>query len=462
MIGGIVSIDRYAIFVTAGIAAMSLIPLVLRAAGDAPDPGCRCRGNLETGRSLFVVVAFLRRISTRRLLALCAAVVAVGVGGTALALAASGAGPVPPPKDLPVAIHDALTAPKVDGVTARIEFTDHLINNSDVRGGSPLLSGASGRLWASSDGHLRLELQADAGSEGATGDTQVVSDGHQVTVYDSGSNTVYKADLPASHPTGGDTTHQDQPPSVAEIQKKLDQLMQHAALSGAEPSDVAGQPAYTVRVEPKANGGLVGGAELAWDAVHGTPLRAAVYAKGDSSPVLELKVTDISFGPVSSSAFDVTPPAGAKVTDLTPKSGTGNTDHSGQQDQPPVTGLQQVQQAVSFPIAAPDSVAGLSRNEVRLIHSGDHPAALVTYGEGLGGIAVIEHPADSKAGSGGAADQNGGQGGVSLPTVTINGVQGHELDTPLGTLVDFQRDGVGYTVIGSVVPATALAAAQAL
>jgi outer membrane lipoprotein-sorting protein len=404
------------------------------------------------------VIAFLRRISTRRLLTLCASLVAIGGGGTAIAIAATSGGPVPQPKDLPVAIHDALTAPKVEGVTARIHFTNHLINNSDVRGGSPLLSGASGRLWASSDGHVRLELQADASSEGGgSSDSQIVSDGHSVTAYDSGSNTVYKADLPADRKDSTDAS-QDQPPSIAEIQQKLNDLMEHATVSGAQPSDVAGQPAYTVRIEPKQDGGLVGGAELAWDAVHGTPLRAAVYAKGDSSPVLELTVTDISYGPVDSSVFDVSPPPDAKVTDLTPKSGTGGTEGSGQQDRAPVTGLQQVQAAVSFPIAAPDSLAGLPRNEVRLIHSGDHPAALVTYGEGLGGIAVIEHPADAQSNS----NSSGDNGQVSLPTVTINGVQGHELDTPLGTLIDFQRTGVGYTVIGSVVPATALAAAQGL
>ena len=185
-----------------------------------------------------------------------------------------------------------------------------------------------------------------------------------------------------------------------------------------------------------------------------------MYAKGDSSPVLELRVTDISYGPVDSSVFDVTPPADAKVTDLTPKSGTNRTDRSGQPDQAPVTGLQQVQGAVSFPISAPDSLAGLSRNEVRLIHSGDHPAALVTYGQGLDGIAVIEHPVDANSNS--SSNASGDQGQVSLPTVSVNGAQGHELDTPLGTLITFGRSGVDYTVIGSVVPATALAAAQGL
>jgi outer membrane lipoprotein-sorting protein len=405
------------------------------------------------------VIAFLRRISTRRLLALSVAVVAIGAGGTALALAATGGGPTPPPKDLPVAIHDALTAPKVDGVTARIQFTNHLINNSDVQGGSPILSGASGRLWATPDGKVRLELQADASSEGGTSDTQVLSDGNQVTVYDSGTNTLYKADLPAGDSTNSGGTQTEQPPSLAEIQTKLTQVMEHATVSGAQPSDVAGQPAYTVRVEPKQNGGLVGGAELAWDAVHGTPLRAAIYAKGDSSPVIQLEVTDISYGAVSSSVFDVTPPAGAKVTDLTPQGSSGaNATQDKQANEAPVTGLQQVQQAVSFQIAAPDSLAGLPRSEVRLIQSGDKPAALVSYGTGLGGIAVIEHPADSKASS----PANGDQGQPTLPKVTINGVQGEELDTPLGTLIDFQRGGVDYTVIGSVASATAQAAAQGL
>ena len=142
---------------------------------------------------------FLRRISTRRLLALCAACVAGGIGATAIAMAASGGGPKPPAEPLPVAVHDALTAPTVQGVSARIQFTNHLISGADVQGADPILSGASGRLWASSDGHLRLELQADSNSEGATSDSQVVSDGHRAWVYDSGSNTVFEGTLPAGH-----------------------------------------------------------------------------------------------------------------------------------------------------------------------------------------------------------------------------------------------------------------------
>jgi outer membrane lipoprotein-sorting protein len=377
------------------------------------------------------------------------------IGAAALAMATTGGGPKPPPQTLPVAVHDALAAPETQGVSGRIQFTNHLLSSSDLQGGSPLLSGASGRLWASPDGHLRLELQADAGGGSGTGDTQVLSDGKRVSVYDSGTNTVYEANLPKGQDqTASDASANGQTPSLDQVKKGIAQLMEHAAVSGAEPSDVAGHPAYTVRIEPKQNGGLVGGAELAWDAVHGTPLRVAIYAKGDSSPVVELKVTDLSYGPVPSSVFDVSPPAGAKVVDLSPSGG----QPSAKGDSPPVTGLDQVQQGVSFPIAAPDTLAGMPRGEIRLVSSGKDAGALVTYGQGLGGIAVLERPINQQTSS----TTSSGEGQLSLPKVSIGGVQADELATPLGTMVRFERTGVEYTVLGSVAPATAEAAARAL
>src|SRR4051812_48494626 len=235
---------------------------------------------------------FLRTVPTRRLLVLCAGIVAVAAGGTAIALAATGGGPAPAPKPLAQAVHDALTAPTVQGVSARIHFTNHLVDAGALgegAGGNPLISGASGRLWATADGKLRLELQSDAGG----GDAQVLVDGDRFTVLNGG--TVYRGTLPRHK------EHEHGIPSVAQIQRRLTDLMGHAVVSGAQPGNVAGQPAYTVRISPKEHRGMVGAAELAWDAATGVPLRAAVYAAGDSSPVLELTATQISYGPVDSS-----------------------------------------------------------------------------------------------------------------------------------------------------------------
>ncbi len=55
-----------------------------------------------------------------------------------------------------------------------------------------MLAGSTGRLWASADGDVRLELQ----SSGGGGDAQVVLQGDQIWLYHAAANTVYRATLP--------------------------------------------------------------------------------------------------------------------------------------------------------------------------------------------------------------------------------------------------------------------------
>jgi outer membrane lipoprotein-sorting protein len=394
-------------------------------------------------------MAFLRRISTRQLLALAAAVAALAAGTTAIAIAATTGGPTPPPKSLDRAVHDALVAPPPEGVTARVHFTDNLIGESVLEGSDPILGGASGRLWATADGKLRLELQADV-SKGSAGDFQLLVDGNRFTAYDPGTETTYRGTLPEDS-AGKEEAGHDEPPSLSEVQGGIQEVMEHATLGDAVPSDVAGRPAYTVRVSPKANGGLVGGADLAWDAENGIPLRAAVYAKGESSPVLELSVTDISLGPVSESVFEVSPPPGSKNVVIQPPAGG-----SGANGSTPPSGLETIQANVAFQLSAPPTLAGRAREEVRQVASGEDAGALVTYGKGLDGIAVLELPVSTE----GSGEEGGG---LQLPSVSIEGVvAAHQLETPLGTLIRFRRAGVEYTVVGSVTAAVAQEAAQGL
>jgi hypothetical protein len=200
-------------------------------------------------------------------------------------------------------------------------------------------------------------------------------------------------------------------------------------------------------VTPKTSAGLLGAAELAFDAAHGVPLKAAVYARGSNSPVLSLVATSMSFGPVSSSAVDVAPPAGATVVDIPTSAGNGS------QPSTDVTGLAAVQAALPFHVAAPDTLGGLARTEVRLVGSGDHQGALVTYGDGLGTVAVVEHAANANASSS-PLD--------ALPSVSVGSATGHELGTPLGTVVTWDAGGVSYVLAGSVTAATAVADAAAV
>jgi outer membrane lipoprotein-sorting protein len=370
-------------------------------------------------------VNILRRLPLSRLLLLCALVVAIGVSATAIAFALD-SGPTPPAKALPVAVHDALTAAPVEGVTASVKLTDHLLEGASLasEGGeaaglsaSPLLSGASGRLWIAKDGRVRLELQAEKG------DTQVLYDGHTLNIYDASSNTLYRYAPPAGSMQDGKTTGANgdgasgrEIPSVAKIEEAVAKLGKHANVSGANPTDIAGQPAYTTRISPNEGGSLIGGAELSWDANNGVPLRAALYSSTSSAPVIELAATEISYGPVADSVFAFTPPADAKVEEV--KLPSGHDAHS-------------------------EGSAG----------DGEHPKVTI-HGHGISGVAVLE------------SKTKPGEKPVELPSelpkVKIDGSSAAELSTALGTLLSFERSGVRYVLVGSVTPTSIEAVARGL
>jgi len=388
----------------------------------------------------------LRTLPTTRLVALSVTVVALFAAVAALAVAASGSGgSTPPPKPLADAVHDALAGPTVDGVTARVTFTNGMFPSGALLGnaGPVLMSGGSGRLWMTADGRGRIELQSDAG------DAQIVWTPTDVTVYDASSNTAYHAALPASQPAapGADT-----PPSLARVTDVLTQLGLHAVVSAAMPTNVGGAPAYSASLSPKHDGGLLGSVEVAWDAAHAVPLRVAVYAQGATAPVLALTTKDIAYGAVDNAAVDVKPPTNAKVVEigsLTPNAGSTDGKHA-----TAVTGLDAVQAAAGFPVTAPDALVGLPRKDVRLVGDGTSQTVVVTYGQGLGAIVVAERKATDAAGKGGMLG--------SLPTVSLDGTPAHELSTQLGTIVQWQKNGVATTLAGSVPTAAAEAAAREL
>jgi outer membrane lipoprotein-sorting protein len=396
----------------------------------------------------------MRRLITlpaRRLWTLLAAVCVLALGaGIAQAALRSGGG-TPPAKPLDRAIRGAVTAPEAPGISARIAFVNHLLPSGSIGGqtaGSPLLQGATGRLWLTGDGRLRLELQSDSG------DAQIVVAGDQVRIYDASRNTAYRIALPADHGQAKPQGHESRP-TLSGVRSFLANLSKTWNLSGARPTSTAGRPSYTLRISPRDDGGLLGAAELAWDAEKGVPLRAAVYAQGQSDPVLAVEATDISYGPVPAS--DVAPalPRGTKVVnvDVPATHGARPAHAKGTR----ISGVTAVRRAAGFSVAAPARLAGLPRTSVRLVRLAGKPAAFSTYGRGLGAIAVLQQraPADGKSGS-------ALPGGVRLPQINIGGATGSELATPLGTVVTFRRAGISYVVAGSVPPLPAENAARGL
>jgi len=412
---------------------------------------------------------FLRTAPTRRLLAVIGGLIAVIAAGTAIAVAATGSGPVPRAKPLARALHDALRAKPVAGVTADVSFTNNLISSADLPGetADPLLQGTQhGRVWLTNDHRLRIELQGD------NGDANVVVGKNSFWISDPMQQTVYKGTLPAdSSATSGAKAKAVKDaqgvPTVAEIQSDLTRLLKHVDVGGiatSNPRDVAGRAAYSMSVSPKHSGGLLGRAQLAWDALTGVPLRFAIYARGNPTPVLALTATNISYGTISPSDLNISPPSGDKVVTIPTAdqhavtAGTARAGRAAHRKQ--VAGAAAVARHVPFALSAPRSLAGLPREGVSLMNSAGKPAALLTYGQGLGGIAVIEQSASQPAGPNSGSGP--GLGTLHLPTVSINGSTGTELATALGTVLSFTRGGVDYTVLGSVAPYAAETASRAL
>jgi hypothetical protein len=237
-------------------------------------------------------------------------------------------------------------------------------------------------------------------------------------------------------------------PSLADVQRGLDRLATAWTLSGAQPTSTGGRPTYTVRIAPNDDGGLLGAAELAWDALNGVPLRAAVYAQGQDAPVLELEADDVSYGKIDDDTFDARPPEGTRVVEIDPPTGV---DEHGRPTR--IRGVDAVQRRLPFELSAPAELAGLPRTAVRLIDASGTPGAISVYGEGMGAIVVLQHE---------AGPQDDREGDFQLPEINIDGATGTEIATPLGTVVRFQRDGVAYTVLGSVPPVAAENAARGL
>ena len=231
-------------------------------------------------------MSVFRRMSTAKLLVILAvAVAAVAVAGIAFA---RGSNEKPPPKPLAAAIAGALGGQLPKGVTADVTFTNNLLPSGALGDGQASLSGATGKLWVSDSGRFRLDVTSGSHQAKITGGPSGIQ------VYDPKSDTVYRLPLSgAPKIEGGDHSGGLMTGSIANA---ISQLSSVAHVTGATPTTIAGQPAYSVRVEPLHDGGLLGGVEVGWDAAHGIPLKVAVYSRGQSDPVLALTATDISYG----------------------------------------------------------------------------------------------------------------------------------------------------------------------
>jgi hypothetical protein len=362
------------------------------------------------------LTAWVRRASATTLTAVGLSAAVVFVGANWLWSVDRSPPKPPPPTTLQELTLRELSGPGPAGVTARFRYVDSLVPTTNLvpdatSGGSPLplVSGAEGRLWYA-NGRLRMEFQTDQG------DTQLLLTGNRALVYDAADGTAYSAILP----TVG--VPQLARSGLEGASTLLYSFSGDAAISKPRPIVTGGRPAYIVRIAPTHDGGLVRSASVAVDAETGTPLRLELFGVGSEAPLLELALSDVSYGEIEPSVFRLKLPFGMHPLAVRFAA-------------PPSVGG-------AVPCTAPETLAGLELRTCReASRSTDVPGRVLVYGTNLSSVVVLEQP--------GGGDPGGGLWSL-LPSVSVSGASGRELVTSLGTVIRFVRGGVTYTVLGSM------------
>jgi outer membrane lipoprotein-sorting protein len=218
-----------------------------------------------------------------------------------LAALAARTGPPPP-----------LTGTVVESAALGIPQLPELGNqNSAVS----LLAGShTVKVWYADPAHLRLAMPV------TMDETDVIRNGRQVWLWQSNKNSVTKLVLPAKSAKSAQAT-----PAPTEVpltpQQAASQVLKAVGpstrVSVQRTVTVAGQPAYQLVLSPKSSGSLVGRVNIAIDASNNVPLRVQVFARGASTPALQVGYTAISFVRPAAANFTFSPPAGAKVKTVT-------------------------------------------------------------------------------------------------------------------------------------------------
>lgn len=188
---------------------------------------------------------------------------------------------------------------------------------SGMGGSSPaaLLAGSHElKVWYGGANQVRLALP------GRMSETDLIVNGDQAWLWESEANkaTRIKADGQGAHPKAADA--EKALPTATTPQQLAEKMLQEAdtdtVVSVTNTERVADRAAYQLVLTPRDSSSLVKEVKLALDGETFVPLRVQVYAKSAAEPAFEIGFTSVTFTPPAADNFAFTPPAGAKVDEM--------------------------------------------------------------------------------------------------------------------------------------------------
>jgi outer membrane lipoprotein-sorting protein len=254
-----------------------------------------------------------------------AAVALAGVGPLATTLSAHARGSLPPRTtaqllvDVQHAKVQALSGTVVESLNLGLPSLPDVGGRGGSADFSSLVSGShTMRLWYAGPDRMRVALL------GQLGESDLVRNGADVWSWSSSSNSVTHWSAPTgstgSEPAPSAGAHQSLTPGTGSAMTP--QQAADAALKAIDPSTrvttdrtavVAGRSAYQLELVPRDPRSLVGSVRIAIDGSTHIPTRVEVFARGATSPALEIGFTSFSTATPPASTFAFQPPPGATV-----------------------------------------------------------------------------------------------------------------------------------------------------
>lgn len=255
------------------------------------------------------------------------AAVPVGVVG---AMAAIGAGLWPAlasggSPELPEVTVEELLTMVAESDTRQLSGTVTVDADLGALGLAGMLDGGAGALADLLSGEATLRVAVDGTDRQrlavVDGDEEfsLIHNGEELWAYDSASNTVYQATVPAAGSEDGE--HEDDlgltPQEAAE--SLLDELDGQADLAVDGTARVAGRDAYQLVAEPTGDTASetdLTSVRIAVDAETGVPL--AVTAEGEDGDAVDVAFSQITYQQPPGGQFEFTPPEDATVREIDP------------------------------------------------------------------------------------------------------------------------------------------------